>query len=371
MLEVPSGAWADTVSRRGLLILSGLLLAAGFACWTVLPSGAGFVAGFVLWGVAGALMSGTFEALLYDELSARGAAADYPRVIGYASGTAEVAVLAGILLGTPLYHWGGYPAVGWASVGFALLHTAFAASLPAAPRAASASADLDELAEHGAAVVVVTAAPDHLPARYLTMLRSGVREFARVPVVRRGALLASVLYGFTAFDEYFGLLAGESGTATGSVPLLVGLTVVGSVGGTLLAGRTAGIRPRTMAVVLAVAAGALAGGALICGTFPVASLALGPGWRGVLGFAAIGVAYGAIHNAIVVAEARLQDSIEGAARATVTSVSALLSEVVALAVFGVVSLVSVFAPISVAIAALGFFVLAAAFAPPRWLPPRS
>ena len=30
LLEVPSGAWADTVSRRGMLILSALLLCAGF-----------------------------------------------------------------------------------------------------------------------------------------------------------------------------------------------------------------------------------------------------------------------------------------------------------------------------------------------------
>lgn len=28
VLEVPSGAWADTVSRRGLLVLSGALVAA-------------------------------------------------------------------------------------------------------------------------------------------------------------------------------------------------------------------------------------------------------------------------------------------------------------------------------------------------------
>lgn len=355
VLEVPSGAWADTVSRRGLLILSGLLLAAGFACWTVVPNYAGFAAGFVLWGVAGALMSGTFEALLYDELTARHASVEYPRVMGYATGTAEAAVLAGILAGTPLYHWGGYPAVGWVSVGFALLHTGLAATLPAAPKAASASADFGELAEEGTTVAAPVAAATRPLARYLSMLRTGVGEVARVPVVLRGVLLTSLLSGFTAFDEYFGLLAEESGTATGTIPLLVGLAVVGSVAGTLVAGRTAGVRAGTMAVVLSGAAVSLAGGALV---------------GGVLGFAVIGVAYGAIYNGIVISEARLQDAIEGPARATVTSVSGLIAELVALAVFGIVTAVTLFAPMSVAIAVLGIPVLAAAIVVPRWLPPR-
>lgn len=83
LLEVPSGAWADTVSRRGLLVLSGALLTAGFALWTAAPSFAGFAAGFVLWGTSGALASGTFEALLYDDLAARDESSTYPRILGY------------------------------------------------------------------------------------------------------------------------------------------------------------------------------------------------------------------------------------------------------------------------------------------------
>ncbi len=56
--EVPSGAWADTVSRRGLLVRSSLLNALGFSLWIVAPTYGAFTAGFVLWGLSEALMSG-------------------------------------------------------------------------------------------------------------------------------------------------------------------------------------------------------------------------------------------------------------------------------------------------------------------------
>jgi MFS family permease len=54
LLEVPSGAWADAVSRRLLLWLGPLLTAAGFALWVIVPSYGVFALGFVLWGVRGA-----------------------------------------------------------------------------------------------------------------------------------------------------------------------------------------------------------------------------------------------------------------------------------------------------------------------------
>ena len=42
-----------------------------------LPTFAGYALGFVLWGLSGAMMSGTFEALLYDELTDRGVEEQY------------------------------------------------------------------------------------------------------------------------------------------------------------------------------------------------------------------------------------------------------------------------------------------------------
>lgn len=350
VLEVPSGAWADVVSRRLLLMLAGVLTASCFVIWTVEPSFAGFAAGFLLWGAAGALQSGTFEALLYDELDARGDAGGYPRVLGFATAAAELAALLGILAAAPLFEWGGYTAVGWTSVAAALVQTALAASLPRAPRVAAVAFDGVE--------PEATSARTGPIATYLDVLRTGIGEAVRYGPVRGGVLLAALLYGLTSTDEYFGLLAEDAGASTATVPLLVGLTVCGSLLGSTLAARTASMRARTMAITLIVAGIALGIGSLIGG----------PGGIGLIGFVLIGTGYGIVMNATVVTEARLQDTIAGPARATVTSAAGLVSEIVALAIFAAVAIASVALPISVTLALLALPVMLTGAIAPRWLP---
>ncbi|MFC9994541.1 MFS transporter [Nocardia sp. NPDC127526] len=384
LLEVPSGAWADTVSRRALLILSGFLLVAGFASWTLWPTYAGFALGFVLWGTSGALRSGTFEALIYDDLAAypstdgrgRGATSEYPRIMGYVRGAAESAALIGILAAAPLYAWGGYALVGWSSVAIAAVHTLAACALPGAPKAVSAGAveDLEdpetaETPETAATTAVSPRAGSAAVARYLHMLRSGLREALRVKVIRRGVLLAALLDGVTAYDEYFALLAGHAGVSPWVAAILVGVTVAGALIGAVTAGRTAAIAPRTMSIALAVGGLLFIGGALLAGlalAYPNAVYVLT-----ALGFTAIGAAYGINYNANVLADARLQDAIEGPARATVTSVSGLVTEVFAVVVFAFVGLASLWLPIPAVVALLGVPLLATAALVPAWLPPRT
>ncbi|MCU1648629.1 MAG: hypothetical protein JWN03_8904 [Nocardia sp.] len=411
VLEVPSGAWADTVSRHALLIGSAALLVAAFSAWTLFPSYAGFALGFVLWGASGSLRSGTFEALLYDELAARSATASYPRITGYVRAAAESGALVGILAAAPLYAWGGYALIGWSSVAIAAVHMCTAAALPRAPKSVSAR-DIEELTDrcppdddvlppatspplpsggshphsfdgaqpplsggshplspdrgqslrpaasqplpHGGAELLQSGgdpAGARAGVRYLHMLRSGLRESLRVRMIRRGLVLAAMLNGITAFDEYFALLAGNAGVAPSITPLLVGLTVAGGLAGTALAGRTESMRPRTMAAALFLGGVLFIGGALLAGLaagHPNAVYLL----TGV-GFSAIGAAYGIDYNAEVVAAARLQDAIEGPARATVTSVGGFLTELMALAVFGFVGVASVWLPIPPTVALLG------------------
>ncbi|WP_336084717.1 MFS transporter [Nocardia sp. SSK8] len=466
VLEVPSGAWADTVSRRALLIASCLLQGTCFALWMIAPSFAGFALGFVVWGIAGALESGTFEALIYDDLVARGAPNAYASIMGWSRGAQESTVLLAILAAAPLYALGGYALVGWVSVGIALLHTGTALLLPRPPVAISATAvdDLDDtpptpdrLGPHAmpTSPPVIRAATDTpsptkadatppsradapvrgdadapvpgdndalgdgglgdggvpapgdddapVPAgggvpnvddastsgddtlraltpdtdhpaaattyrgatvssRYLTMLRTGLGEALRVRRVRRGVLLGALLYGVTAFDEYFGLLAVSGGASTSTSALLIAVTVVGSLLGSLLAGRTEAVSARTLAIALFVAGLLFVAGALAVGVGSTAML-----W---IGFVGIGIAYGIDFNAEVIADARLQDTIAGPARATVTSVSGLLSEIVALGVFAFVALATQWLAMSTTIALLGLVILVSAVLTPTWLPPR-
>ncbi|MFJ4656097.1 MFS transporter [Nocardia sp. NPDC088792] len=418
LLEIPTGPWADTVSRRVLLILSGVLLTAGFTVWTVFPSFPGFALGFVLWGASTSLRSGTFEALIYDGLAARSATDRYPRLLGYLRAASESAALLGILAAAPLYAWGGYPLVSWSSIAIAGLHTASASTLPSAPKAVAAAA-VDSLEDEphtpaprsgtseaaprsgafeaasrsatsgaGAATVAdlppISSAGDRTPgpgtappasidddsppkvavpqpvspqsavsgaARYAGMLRAGVREALRVRVIRRGVILVALLNGVTAFDEYFALLAGHAGAGPSLAAVLVGLTMVGALAGAALAGRTEGIRPRTMAAALCVAGVLFIGGSLLAGLaahYPAAMYVLT-----AVGFSCVGIAYGIDFDADVLASARLQDAIEGPARATITSVSGFVTEVIALLVFAFVAVVSAWLPISVVVALLG------------------
>src|SRR4051794_11376583 len=139
--EVPAGALADRFSRRGALVAGGLLEAGGYLLWVASPGFAGFAAGFVVWGLGGALASGALEALLYDSLSAAGEAAAYPKVLGRVTAIGLLAAVPSALLATALFALGGYDLVGWASIAICLAAAALASRLPEPPRT---SADGDE-----------------------------------------------------------------------------------------------------------------------------------------------------------------------------------------------------------------------------------
>ena len=219
LFEVPSGACADVVDRRLLLVLSAPIYAAGFATWVLWPTYAGFAIGFVLWGLSGALMSGTFEALLYDELTAIDATAAYTGLVGWANTAALAATLAATAVAAPLHALGGYAAVGWVSVGVAGVHGLLAWSLPPARRVE----DADETKQFDGGATFIR--------RYAEMLRGGVHEATRRAPVWHLLVIAAALYGLTAYDEYFPLVAREAGASINEAALLVALTVLGQLAG--------------------------------------------------------------------------------------------------------------------------------------------
>ncbi len=87
---------ADATSRRALLVVAPLLAGAGFALWVAAPSYWAFALGFVLWGAHGALQSGAFEALLYEELDRLGGADRFGALLGRATAAATAAVAAAV-----------------------------------------------------------------------------------------------------------------------------------------------------------------------------------------------------------------------------------------------------------------------------------
>lgn len=338
--EVPSGAWADTHDRRQLLVWSAVVQAGGFAVWLLRPTFTGFALGFVAWGVSSALMSGTFESLLYDELRAQQRVRSYARLLGWARSSAMVANLAAAGMAALLFPLGGYALVGWASVASGLVQAVLAATLPVSPAARR---------PHGDGSV------EHAVVGYLAMLRSGLAEVRGHPPVRRATVLAGLMVGFTAYDEYFPLVARDHGVATRTVPLLIALTVVGQVAGTVSAAGVARLSRRSLGAIEAVGALLVSVGALAT---PYA------------GFVAIALGYGLLNAAMLAGETRVQDVITGPARATVTSVLGVLAEVVALTVYGAFAILARAAGFPLLVALLGIPVVLVAAAVVRWLPAR-
>ncbi|MDC2956114.1 MFS transporter [Streptomyces gilvifuscus] len=296
VLEVPSGAWADAVSRRMLLWLGPLLTAVGFALWVLVPSYWAFAVGFVLWGARGAFVSGALEALVYEELERLGAADRYARLMGRSRAVGLVAVMAAMGLAGPVLAWGGYPAVGAASV---LVCVASAVTAGAFPEQRPTAAHDD--GSEGAT------------------LWAGLAEARREPAVRGAILLVpAVTAVWGALDEYTPLLVRETGVPDARVPYLLLLIWAGATAGSLLAGRFERLGTRGLAWLLGVAAVALAVGAAA---------------RTPLALGLVAVAFGGFQLATVLADVRLQQRIDDTGRATLTSVAGLGTELVTVAVY--------------------------------------
>ena len=351
LAEVPSGALADRWSKRGLFAVGSAITASGYALWIIWPAYPGFALGFVLWGVGGACASGTLEALVYDRLGSPG----YARVMGRAGTAGILAMLAATLLAAPVYAVGGYRLVGIVSVTTVTLGGLLALRLPSAPCCTPAPCAPDlcapascapascarNLCASGACAPEEFTGPPAAPESaadapraptavtesgadtYANTLREGLRASVRSGRTIWAVIIAALVPGFTALDEYLPLLSREKGAVTTVVPLLFALTALAMAVGSALAGRFPTLARRRLAALLGLAAALVAAGALT---------------RSLLGMVAVSAAFGLLQFAMVLTETRLQEAITGRARTTVLSISGFLSEVFAVALYGLFAL---------------------------------
>jgi MFS family permease len=307
LLEIPSGAWADAVSRRLLLCLAPLAAAAAFALWVLVPSYPAFAVGFLLWGAGGALASGSLEALVYTELARLGAKNRYARTMGRARTAETVGALASTVLAGPVLAAGGYPAVGAASVLACLLAAAVATRLPEHRGAGVTPAGPEEDDEG-----------DDLG--WWASLRAGLAEVRADRTVRAAVLLLAVVTAvWGALDEYTPLLAADTGVTRETVPLLLLLLWFGVTAGGLLVPLGERLTTRGYAALLAGSGVALAAGALLARP---------------AGFVLVAAGFCGFQLATVLADARLQDRITGAGRATVTSLAGTATDLGTIVVYG-------------------------------------
>ena len=295
--EVPSGALADRFSRRAAMVASGVLQAVGYAVWIAAPGFTGFAVGFALWGFGGALSSGTFEAMLYEGLAASRSEDKYQLAIGRTTSAGLLAQIPAAGLATGLFALGGFALVGVVSVAMCLVAAAVAATMP----------------DHRPVSAEVVDEPG-----YLETLRVGVRVVWALSTVRSAAIAVALLFGLDAMEEYFPLQIQSWGVRTTWVPIVVLTIPLGGALGSALAGRGTRLVDRTQGLML--------GGAALLGA--------AAWWSSPAGVVAIVAFYGLYRFVLSVADARLQQQLPSASRATATSVVALGGELVGIAVFG-------------------------------------
>ena len=123
LAEVPSGALADIIGRRRLLVATTLLMIAEMSLIAFIPLGNSQVVFFaflgnrILSGLAEAMASGADEALAYDTLVEHGLAQDWPRVLELQMRAQNVGYIFAMTIGAAVYDPGLVNRVlGWVGI---------------------------------------------------------------------------------------------------------------------------------------------------------------------------------------------------------------------------------------------------------------
>ena len=300
VLEIPAGIVADRAPRRTVLAVAQVGRAAGFVVWLFYPHFWGFLVGLVLWGGKSAFTSGTFEALLFDELKAEGRSGDYVRVVGRARAAQAVGVLCASFCAA-LVARHGYPVALAASLAAIAVAAGFAFSLPSAPRALTIR-----------------------PRGYLTHLGRGLAEAGRQPrvlgIIVFGALIMA-LGG--SLEEFWPIFGAKVGLARPLIAVFVGIQYGGEAAASLLAHRLETLGRRGFYALLVFAGGLLTTAALL---FTPAAMVL------------LGVYSALLKLTDVVFESRLQHAVGSDNRATIGSVKGFAAQI------GVAALYLTFGP---------------------------
>ncbi|MCC6381026.1 MAG: MFS transporter [Dehalococcoidia bacterium] len=99
LLQAPTGALADHIGRRRVLMLAGLLYGLTIFGFGLTTNYVMLFADYMLWAVAMSMQSGADQALVYDTLKLAGEEGRYQKVAGRGFASALVAGFGGVLLG--------------------------------------------------------------------------------------------------------------------------------------------------------------------------------------------------------------------------------------------------------------------------------
>ncbi len=200
LFEVPSGVIADKFSRKYVLLAGQLLRFVGYLCWVIFPNFLGFAVGFFFWGVKSALTSGTFQALIFDNLKFEKRESDFTKIYGSTKTIAFLAILVASALSS-LFAGFGYPIIMILSCVSLLLSSVSIILVNEAPIAESTN-------ETG----------------YFDLLKSGLRTIVKKPNVLYLTIFLSLSFALGgALDEYWTLFAEGAGVPHYGLGIFLGL----------------------------------------------------------------------------------------------------------------------------------------------------
>lgn len=283
ILEVPSGALADAVSRKWLVVASGFLKSLAFVSWFLWQDFWGYAFGFILWGIGSTFRSGAFEALLYETLKSWDRTHDFNHHYGRIRALGTMCVLVGEASGGVLITL-GYDAV--------LLVSALVPLLATVPF-----------------VLLVADVRVRGEKQSGGLIRGAINEAKQNPTILVILFITTfMLTVHGVFDEYVPPLLQEQGFSLSLIAFLAIPVFSAAALGQYLADRIESISYRQQLLLIG------------AGTFMLIPGALFGPWYVV---ASVTVFFFAFGLAGTLVETQLQHAITGDARATVTSIIGL------------------------------------------------
>jgi len=265
LLEVPSGALADLIGRRRLVVAGAALMVLEMLLLVVVPVPSAWVlpalvANRILSGAAEAFISGADEALAFDSLAAAGRTADWPKVLARLMQVGGVVTIVCMITGSLVYDPGPLGAVMrgiglagsitraatfrlpiWLTLGSALAALAASVAMREPPRAAPGHADPLATFRQTAAtgrwivarplvlLVIAAGVLIDMPIRQVLVVSSEIYEQIGIPPPAFGLVsAAAALLGLAVAGPLRRVALGASAGGNGLV--LAAVTLVGLAG---------------------------------------------------------------------------------------------------------------------------------------------
>jgi hypothetical protein len=189
-----------------------MIRAMGYLCWLLFPTFYGFLLGFIFWGIKSALTSGTLQALVYDELKYYQQEKQFTKIWGRMQTLSFVAILIASFLASPAILWG---------YSFVLVISA-------------AAVGLSGLSIMGYSVKSPSLSKRNTP--YFSVLKLGFRNAFKDRLIGRLILFMAIVIALNGgLDEYWPIFAKEVGVPNYALGLVFGVMSIGEALGSYYA----------------------------------------------------------------------------------------------------------------------------------------